>query len=663
MIEPPVCLMCKAPLTQKGQVLYCEKCGMECTLDEGVYDFLGDHGSYWGEISPEEMASVLEAAHMKGWRDAVRELGFRHPSLMTSVISNARVDWLFHCLDLDKVSSCLDIGSGWGANVFSLAKYYDEVWSLDSVKQRIAFQKIRQEQDGIKNIRFVRADCLRLPFPGEYFNLVSVNGVLEWIGTSDYSQNPKKLQVGFLREVSRVLKPDGCLYIGIENRFGLPFLLGARDHSGLPFTSILPRKLADLEVKLFRKMGGGYRQNRQVMNEWRSYRTYTYSFWGYKKILKEVGFNQVDLYWTLDYSHPKYAGRFDGESFNFLLGFLRKSATTGRLGSFLTLIGTHLPCAVTKFVLPFISPCFLIFAHKRENKMALFETKLLESGDHTSFVRISGSHGTNSKVSYFLLKDGKPCSILKFPRFKTSTFIVDEEAKMRRFAQIHTKEKVIDKMPIFIEQPIQGTPCLIYNLSHNQKVLNWLLDFQHKTQTGFWDFEQLEAKVMTLSHLVSEIPIDNKIRLHIRQRLELFRESLGKVKLPKNAEHGDFSSNNILIGNDNQVYVIDWEFYQDEGDPLFDLVYFILSSSAKARIAGSLPDDFWGRGKYSPILKFLISEFSKAKGLPSELVLQAVPYVILRRLHRAITGADNRQIDIASYITLLESWDKVCLPG
>src|SRR4030065_2206102 len=104
---------------------------------------------------------------------------------------------------------------------------------MESVRQRVSFQHIRQQQEHVRNIRFVRADWLRLPFPDNSFDLVVANGVLEWLGLSDYSRNPRQVQQEFLKEARRVLKPGGCLYVGTENRFGISFFAGARDHSGL----------------------------------------------------------------------------------------------------------------------------------------------------------------------------------------------------------------------------------------------------------------------------------------------------------------------------------------------------------------------------------------------------------------------------------------------
>jgi len=664
MPEFLVCPQCKIPLLEKANTLYCENCGIEYAFDGVIYDFLGNQGSYWGEIPLEEMEKALESAKANGWGIAARNIGLKYPGMTEYIMSNSRLDWLFHCLDFSKTSSCLDIGSGWGTLSFGLARYYDEVWSLESVKQRIGFQKIRREQEGIDNIRFIRADWLRLPFPDNSFDLVVANGILEWLGLNDYSRNPRQIQLDFLKEAKRILKPGGCLYIGIENRFGLQAFHGSKDHSGLPFTSLLPRKLADLAVRLFRKTGGEYQHDKRMKEEWKTYRTYTYSLWGYKKLLKEAGLDKADFYWAFSYNIPKYSGRFNDRSFAFLFKLLRNNCSSERnLRSFMISTVSWLPDQIAALVLLLVSPSFLIYAHKDEAGTS-FEFQLLQSeAPIYSSVKISGSHGINSKINYFLLKDGKAVSILKFPRYKAGAPSLEiEEEKMKRFNQIEIKRRDIGPKTVFIEPLINGKPCQPYNLSHNQKVLSWLLDFQQKTEKGIWDFKHIAARVTNLSDFLmnTDIDISNELRLQTKERLELFLSSLSEVSLPKNAEHGDFCRGNILIGKDNHVYVIDWEFYQEESEPLFDFTFFILTNCiGEENIPGLLQDNFFNKDKYSSIMDILISEFAQAKGLPAKLVMQAIPYTIVRCLHRAVTEEeDNKHLNIISYIKLLELWNR-----
>ena len=52
------------------------------------------------------------------------------------------------------------------------------------------------------------------------------------------------MQLNGLKELHRVLKDDGSIYIAIENRIGLQYLAGyPDDHVNIRFVSFLPRWL------------------------------------------------------------------------------------------------------------------------------------------------------------------------------------------------------------------------------------------------------------------------------------------------------------------------------------------------------------------------------------------------------------------------------------
>lgn len=82
------------------------------------------------------------------------------------------------------------------------------------------------------------------------------------------------------------------VYVGIENRFGYLYFLGTRDHSGLRYTSLMPRRLATL-ITQFRKH--------------RPYRFYTYSYRGYRKLMLRAGFKPPRIYIAVpNYRDPRF---------------------------------------------------------------------------------------------------------------------------------------------------------------------------------------------------------------------------------------------------------------------------------------------------------------------------------------------------------------------
>jgi len=654
-----VCPKCKSTLMQKYNSLYCESCGLVGVMEGKILDLLGNKGYYWGEVRSGYLEEIIKNAQKMGWRLTLKEVISRYPKLSDCLLANIRVDWLFHCLNFFNVDSCLDLGSGWGNLTFALANFFKEVYSLEAVKNKLIFQSIRQQQEKIPNIKFIRADWLDLPFPSNCLDLVAANGVLEWVGLSDHSKKVRSLQLQFLKEVNRVLKPSGCLYVGIENRFGFPFLLGALDHSGLPFTSLFPRKIADLVVKFFRKTYGDYQTEKRGSEEWQSYRTYTYTLEGYKKILREAGFNQINFYWALpSYNYPKYAGTFDCGSFSDYLHFRKqcfKYTKQDINSSYLKIASTIsiLPDSIIDFLGRLFYYEFLIFAYKT-CKTTSFESKLLELGGcASSFVRSSGSR----KINYFLFKQGKLSLVMKFPRFhENDSDLFNEEVRIQRFNRITVRMRKLDGIPIFIEPGIEGRFFEPLNIFHNRKALDWLLSFQEVTMKGIWNYEQLEKRIEPFISILSEINISKQLRVRTKKRMDSFFESLRKVKLEITSEHGDFSTENILMGNDMSVYVIDWECYEENGDPLFDFIYFIMQNSA---ITPDFRRNVLGNGKYSQIMKIMISEFSEKKELPDELISKGITYVILRCIYQTFHKVEQSQVERAKYIKLLKLWDEI----
>jgi len=71
---------------------------------------------------------------------------------------------------------------------------------------------------------------------------------------------------------------------------------------------LLPRSLASLACSMF-----GKRRNDQPGGPLRAYRTYTYSYWGYKRLLRSAGFGRQQ-FWVLlpSYQCPDFGATLDG---------------------------------------------------------------------------------------------------------------------------------------------------------------------------------------------------------------------------------------------------------------------------------------------------------------------------------------------------------------
>lgn len=273
-------------------------------------------GFYWGEIEKERMEEYLALIEKEGFPVFKEKLYFEDKNFFDFIFSETRADWRF-CLPVQKNWRVLDAGAGLGANAFVLAKETARVFALEKSSLRSKFLNLRKEEEKQDNLEILAGDALNLPFSNDSFDLVIANGLFEWLGISDEFNSPKEAQKHFLKEVFRVLKKGGHLYIGIENRLAAVYLMGGRDHSGLRLTSWMPRFLANFYSKLKTK---------------KEYCTYTYTKSGYAKLLKKTGFENIEFFLPLPgYNIPKYIiPYYNLKGLRFLVGYILGGASLRR---------------------------------------------------------------------------------------------------------------------------------------------------------------------------------------------------------------------------------------------------------------------------------------------------------------------------------------------
>lgn len=326
---PLVCPACQRGLQLSNHTLSCPQCAQSWPVENGVPRF-SQEDIYWGEVPQKLMQKIVEKTRASDWQTAIDTLLKPvNPRIYAYVTDPARADWRFPIL-LDAGKTALDLGAGWGLLSSELAGICKSVVALEKIPLRVEFMQLRFQQDRLKNVQVIQGDFLNIPFPENSFDCIVCNGVLEWVGLYDLQRSPREAQTYFLKKLQRLLKPGGTLYIGIENRFGYKQLLGTYDHSGVRFTSLLPRFLADQVMRFSRKNKAFFLDN----NIAPGYRTYTYTAAGYRKLLQACGFQTPDIYFVVpDYSHPRWLVPCeDANAFHFLFSKLFYPRTrTGRL--------------------------------------------------------------------------------------------------------------------------------------------------------------------------------------------------------------------------------------------------------------------------------------------------------------------------------------------
>ncbi len=120
----------------------------------------------------------------------------------------------------------LDVGCGVGGTSRALEKSGASVIAIDINPERVAYVRNRFgiESTGV-------SDATELPFNNESFDAVILQDVIEHASGRDT----------LLREIFRVLKSDGTLYLSTPNRFSVLNIV-ADPHWGLPLIALLSRK-------------------------------------------------------------------------------------------------------------------------------------------------------------------------------------------------------------------------------------------------------------------------------------------------------------------------------------------------------------------------------------------------------------------------------------
>ncbi|MER3412926.1 MAG: hypothetical protein C4341_01565 [Armatimonadota bacterium] len=284
-----------------------------------ILDLVQSETPYWGELPQHILQQVLCAERVESaFDEAVRTLGVPHLSdyaldierraAWTAIFSDlyAQADAPPRGTEIGPPGLALDVGAGFGANTLFLAQRFNTVVATDVVIERLAFIGRRCEARGLTNVLLVRADFESVPLRPAVADFVVCNGVLEWVGAMDDHGNPEERQAAFLRALALSLKPKGRLYIGIENRFGLPMWRGAPDHSGLPFTSLMPRPIANAVVRVAHALRARTAHVGHYTRQ-RAYRTYTHSPAAWHALLREAGLQHIRVFGADDYNRTRIA--------------------------------------------------------------------------------------------------------------------------------------------------------------------------------------------------------------------------------------------------------------------------------------------------------------------------------------------------------------------
>ncbi|MDC1434737.1 methyltransferase domain-containing protein [Amylibacter sp.] len=626
-----VCPQDKGKLINTDDGLQCVTCNKVYNIQEGIPIFAEKRG-YWSNATKETMHQVIrKSIETKDWRAVLKAeipLYERHISPLF------RGD-IHSLLGFSSDSVVLDAGSMWGGLTIPFSQRCKTIFALDQTWESLRYLGVRAELDGIKNIVPVESSIANLPFEDSKFDLIILNGVLEWLATEDEvilerdwqsgsakanktvsnAENPEEIQLQGLKELNRTLSSDGSIYIAIENRIGLQYFAGyPDDHVNIRFVSFMPRFIADIVTRLIKK---------------HSYRTYIYSPNHLKRLLHKAGFNHVDLF--SQYPYYNIISRMVGfDDFDTLQALPTGGGTvplnrSGKIKIALFSIAWRLiPNPFRKHMTPSIG----VIASKIKNPVPWIVSELHKQFilEHKEYSVILFNNRFGDEVPANLLLRNKVNSQIeyfcKIGRLKGTKNIIDENNTLSNLNQLihpsHTlhgsipqlvSAKTIDgfEMQVTKYEKLKASEALVESgvmktipdqfnglgfkaivkslararwarktNSASEDALQWLGEFNRASSKLY--YKSASDLIGHFSEL-DEYFSPSQIRIVETVFNEIKKIDIGAV--PVGIEHGDFDFCNIFRKPDGSIFIVDFEHAAENSVPFFDIGNLLFSTLAR----------------------------------------------------------------------------------
>jgi len=639
-LENLSCPFCGTDLRTADQALLCDRCVRSFKVIDGIPLLVRDLNYYWAEASPERMKAFLRECEQAGWRSAFARLTaeFRYITEQRHyALSQQRAGW-WPLLALRPEWHVLDIGCGWGTLSYAMALRVRQVTACDVTFERLRFFQMRAAAEGLRNIRFVRAgDTPRLPFPDRQFDLVILNGVLEWTATSiqrastltdqpdvadagresrafgpfsmSRSQirlrtllkafrsparlaredDPEAVQGAVLREAARVLKPQGQLLLAMENRFGLDYFLGVpEDHTQIKYISLLPRWLADLYS---RALTGHIYRNR------------TYSYWGNRRALRRAGFQSVDVLAPLSIDYRLFKRVIDPVRPETVKTFFADRKPEGRVRLWLKSLAA-----------PLFAPSFASVGHR-----GLWQASFIEDLAADIAARLGAPPGRRPEWLKYRLT-GSDVILATFEPAPGLGFVVklplNDQARRRceveheALRSLHAilpdalRQRVpaaleageFRHIPYFAQTLLAGYPALRFlkagrDDGWQRQALDFLVGLHSAQRTDVW-LGAAEWQAEVRPQIEEGLGfVEERLGIAAARLDGYLQEQLGEQRWPLVLGHGDYWAGNLLLDKKGSrlLGVVDWDRSRPRSLPLLDLIHVLLAARV-AREKQPLPE-------------------------------------------------------------------------
>ena len=335
------CPYCQGEIKIVGDGWRCFNCSRVWSVDSDGIIRLREDNVFFGNNQEEMNVLLSEIRKILSWqkfKEKISELEKKYSDFNYDYCLNPkRADWTFIGNFSDKI--IVDLGAGYGSCSIPIAKKSKLVIPVEACLERIKFLSLIAKLKNIQNILPIHGDVINLPFKKNSIDSFIMIGLLEYFSNK---------QEQFLNYLRQFLKPEGEVWVGIENKLSLVHFFGGTYHeSELPFEPLLPRLFAGLLHRIVR----GKPLETQLRTKA-----------GYSSLLKRIGFKDIEFYYAFpNYKNVKFISSSDKTK--IISNYLERRKW--ERGGIKTRIGTKAIRMLDKLNLAgFFAPSFFIRAKK-----------------------------------------------------------------------------------------------------------------------------------------------------------------------------------------------------------------------------------------------------------------------------------------------------------
>lgn len=627
------CPRCLGVLLVSEDFLRCSGCESVWPIVDGIPVFRTDTGERDGEYVLREFVHAAGENLEQAVQAFIRR-SLAPPQLGEEILGMARAGWQF-LLPVAEKARVLELGCGWGGLAYSLARTCGQVVAMDEALEKLKVLRIRVDQDGIENLQVVcSSPGNRLPFQPRTFDLVVLGCVSKWL-PDDLQSNLFYTHENVLKEILRVLKPSGALYVGVRNRTAWRSWFSWNDSgSDSRFVSLGHRRSRVAHSDLAGK-ASSFRVGKRA----------------YERLLNRCGLGHTQFYVPLP-TLPHPSAMMPAEDKKRLaqqvqrVVFGRKEQVAQKLKGFLD---SHFPDAYGVVARKETSPSFLerIAEHIRANH-ALETPAAFHYRMNGEMGMVTVLYRGNSHSNAF---------VLKLPIHDRGETELKREVEL--LENIHSGKSGLSRIAFLcprvlgkgkFEKQYYALFSIMPGWSGDKLLLhpaNWTLPLQEGVwlaielhESGLTESgEALQTRLEELGNAVRSLAWDERQRRVVEKAVALVAESFSGIDHPLRAfGHGDMKPANLLFDPKNLKLtgVIDWGA-SGPGELTGYDVQFLMVDIRRKLHQRSLAQELrlWIRGEFlEEDIASTLAEYAERTGLPdTEKVWQGIAaYQWLKRL-------------------------------